>query len=273
MALAIALCEMVSTCSSSFLFFLRVWSLYSNEAFIRYPFLVFLITVIGVSSVVPIGKHAVPLPETRYCLEMRLETYVGATTLLYLLFELSVYLSIAYKIATMPGISGEATSIRSLATPKMRRRLLRAFFHQGQQHYLASIAFNIAVSVAIIVPSISSDYKNMLLIPDLALSSAMACRVFRHLTLSTDRLEDVLAKSGIIAFQNRRQTRDHTTESNISTLRPMDSESDFPFPERPRLRSISLRSMHVPLGPVSEEPRPSLPKMTIAQTSEPSQSQ
>ncbi|PPQ64130.1 hypothetical protein CVT24_008741 [Panaeolus cyanescens] len=196
MALAIAICEMVSTSSSGILFFLRIWSMYADDASIRYTFLVFLLFVVGASSVVPIGKHAVPLPGTRYCLEMHLDSYVGATTLLYLLFELSVYLSIAYKTATLPALSGEAMSLKSMASPNRWRRLRKAFFDQGQQHYLISISFNIAVTVAIIVPSISSDYKNMLLIPDLALSSAMACRVFRHFTLSTDRLEDALSKAG-----------------------------------------------------------------------------
>jgi len=57
-----------------------------------------------------------------------------------------------------------------------------------------SLCSNIVVASLIVTPSVPPIYQAILIAPDLALTSSMACRVFRNLKITADTVDTAMSK-------------------------------------------------------------------------------
>jgi len=180
---AITSCWVLATASAGFLFLRRVQALYPSNRIVSYFFISLYITNVGVSIVTPIGSRAGPLADTGYCINGGVAHYVSATVFMTLAYDTMVFLAISYKVATEHGKPGRPVNLKSLITGEAFPRLSRAILQGGQQYYLITVCLNILISVLIVAPSVPPIYEATFTIPDIAVTSSMACRVYRNLRL------------------------------------------------------------------------------------------
>ncbi|KAF8810049.1 hypothetical protein BYT27DRAFT_7281969 [Phlegmacium glaucopus] len=201
--LGIGLCWVVATASFSFLFLRRAQAVFYHRKFWRYFYSCLFLVNVGVSVVVPIGNRAGPLGQTGWCINTMIAPYVSAAVLSRLLFDSCVFLGISYELATRESIDGASVTWRTFVTGKVptRTRLARALVRGGQQYYLISVCSNLAMSSLIIAsPHIPLIYEVMFTVPDIALSTSMACRVFRNLRTSATHTDIITSTMSILEF-------------------------------------------------------------------------
>ncbi|KAH7931070.1 hypothetical protein BV22DRAFT_1027828 [Leucogyrophana mollusca] len=182
--LAICLCWIVTSATSSFLFLKRVQAVFPHQKTVFYVFSFLWVANVGVSTVAPIGSHAGPLADTKHCINTGEAHYVAAAVIMQLVFDSLVFLAVSYKIASSRLSQEERTSWRTLVSGKSLPRLSKAVLQGGQQYYLITVGANIAITVLLMTPSVPPVYQATFTIPDIALTSSMACRVFRNLKLN-----------------------------------------------------------------------------------------
>ncbi|KDR74015.1 hypothetical protein GALMADRAFT_157818 [Galerina marginata CBS 339.88] len=240
--LGVTICWVMATAASSFLFFQRVKAVYSGQKIVHYVFFALLLTNIGMSTLVPIGSHVGPLANTGYCVNTGLKHYTAGSAFSRLVFDSFVFLAISFRVATMRGVSGESLSWKTLLSRNASSRLVRAILRGGQQYYLMSVCSNILVSVLIVTPSVPPIYQAMFTVPDIALSSSMACRVFRNLKITADRVDT--AMSGVL-FRKSAPLGGGESGATTTRLQSDASTLHLPPPEtRTRLTSTATRSLH-----------------------------
>ncbi|THU97994.1 hypothetical protein K435DRAFT_753384 [Dendrothele bispora CBS 962.96] len=175
-------CWVIAISSSSFLFLRRVLAVYQDSKLIRYSFMFLWVANVGVSILTPVGSRAGPLANTGYCINGGIEHYVGGATIMPLIFDSLVFLFVSYRILTTHGPGEEEWTWSSLfSSGKALPRLSRAMLRGGQQYYLVTVGVNILITVLITTPSVPPIYEATFTIPDIALTSSMACRVYRNL--------------------------------------------------------------------------------------------
>ncbi|PPQ98480.1 hypothetical protein CVT26_013881 [Gymnopilus dilepis] len=252
----------ITSAASASLFFQRVKAVYSGQKSVHYLFAILLLVNVGTSFVVPLGSKLGPLANTGYCTNKGLKRYTAAAPMMRLIYDSLVFLAISFKIATMRGVSGEVVTLRTLFSRKSSSRLVRALLRGGQQYYLyappiilnfgtddsfrISVCSNLLVAVLIVVPSAPPIYQAMFTVPDIALSSSMACRVFRNLKITADRIDT--AMSGVMFRKTAPPGFAETsrgTESIVTRLQSDASTLRLPPPgTRSRLASASAPSLH-----------------------------
>jgi len=181
---AITSCWAFGVSSSSFLFLRRVQALYAESRIVIYSFWGLYIANVAVSILVPIGSRSAPIATTGYCVNESIQHYVAAVAFMSLAFDTSVFSFVSYKIATEHGKPGRRVTLRTLITGEAFPRLSKAILQGGQQYYLLTVILNILVSVLIATPSIPPIYEATFSIPDIAVTSSMACRVYRNLRMT-----------------------------------------------------------------------------------------
>lgn len=129
------ICWVLASGSTSFLFFQRVKSVYSDKKPIRWAFLLFLLVNVGISCLVPIGSHLGRLANTGYCVNT-VEAYAAAPMFFRLAFDLGVFVAIAFRVATMQGLSGDPVPWSTILSRQSSSRMVRAALRSGQQYYL-----------------------------------------------------------------------------------------------------------------------------------------
>ena len=165
-----------------------------------------------------------------------------------LVFDSCVFLGISYELATTQASPGQPVTWRTFISGKASSRLVRAILRGGQQYYLyasalpvlvpyiflmpgnlfrMSVCSNLLIVLLIMIPDIPALYQAMFTIPDIALTSSMACRVLRNLKMSADSTEVNMATS--IAFplsEASAGTTDTTDSIQYPTQIPFKSESE-----------------------------------------------
>ncbi|KAK7056359.1 hypothetical protein VNI00_002913 [Paramarasmius palmivorus] len=172
----------VSMAMSSFLFLRRTLAVFADSKIVRVFFCFLWVANIGMSVTAPLGSRASALGNTRYCINGGIKHYVGAAVVMPLVFDSLVFLAISYKILTTHTGQDDNWSWRTVVSPrKTLPRLSRALFRGGQQYYLVTVGINILVVILITTPSVPPIYQATFTIPEVALTSSMACRVYRNL--------------------------------------------------------------------------------------------
>lgn len=208
--LGVAFLWIISSASSAFLFLRRAHAIFHQRRFCRYFYSCLYVVNVGISSVVPFGNKAVPLGQTGWCANSKVAPYVSAAIFSRLLFDSCIFLGISYEVATAQRLSGVGVTWRTIVTGKSSSRLIRSLLRGGQQYYLyalnihilipyiflipeklfrISVCSNLVISLLVIIPGVPAIYQGMINVPDIALSSSMACRVFRNLKFSASHAE------------------------------------------------------------------------------------
>ncbi|KAF4611800.1 hypothetical protein D9613_003713 [Agrocybe pediades] len=245
----------LATAASSFLFFRRVRAIYNDNKYVRHFFFALLLANIGVSILTIPGSHMKPLADTGYCVNAGVQQYVAAAPFSRLVYDSCVFIAISYRFAT---ISGENMTWRILLSRRASSRIVRAILQGGQQYYLMSVCSNILVSSLIVTPSVPPIYQAILVAPDLALTSSMACRVFRNLKITADTVDTAISK---VLFEKTNpalggQSTQMSKSSSGSVLHvhpipdPLTPDSEMMMPVGPHSKTNSMPSVRRPQAEV-----------------------
>jgi len=102
----------------------------------------------------------------------------------------------------------ESTNWKAFCCAEALPHLSRAVLQGGQQYYMITTGVNVTRTVVVLLPDISAVLQLSPLVPAVALTSAMACRVFRNLKLEALQ-PTVLGNVTTIRFADREHVNVH----------------------------------------------------------------
>ncbi|KAJ7842934.1 hypothetical protein B0H14DRAFT_1020816 [Mycena olivaceomarginata] len=167
---------------TSLLFFFRVRAIYGGQRIISWIFAFLWICVVGAAILVPIYSYAASVGSV--CIVTKIPSIVGAAATALTVHDTSVFVAISYRLL--------ANSHREHTPTEMMRALFRganlhtfstALFRDGQMYYMITILSNILTISLVYAPSVSPIYHGVMGIPNVTLTSIMACRVYRNAKL------------------------------------------------------------------------------------------
>jgi len=187
-ALQIALgwCYVVQLSSSSALFFLRARAIFLDypKVVAGYAFLWFCNA--GLSMVVPFTIQGAHIGNTNRCINTSIKPFVAATFIVSFVHDTLVFAGISYKFATSTPMAktsetavGKLRAVLGFDLPKFSKKVLQG----GQQYYLITVGGNIVCMACILSPKLPPFLQAMFTIPNSALETSMACRVYREIKL------------------------------------------------------------------------------------------
>jgi len=180
---AIGCCFIVATPSTSALFYFRVKAVYGNNKTISAFFGVLLSMMFATSLLIPFSPKVTHVGPTQRCIVIG-EKYAVIPAVMNFTLDTLVFIAISLRIVSH---SIEDNSFRATLSSFFRGdglfRLPRSLLQGGQLHYFSTFGLNIVVIVLYVAP-VSPAYV-MFCIPNIALESSMACRVFRGIKLGT----------------------------------------------------------------------------------------
>ncbi|KAJ7650978.1 hypothetical protein FB45DRAFT_29212 [Roridomyces roridus] len=180
----------VACLSTSLLFFLRVRAVYSGHRVITIVFGILSFFVFAGTLPVAVGTRAALDPSGMFCIVTRIPEYVGASGITITIFDTAAFFAISFRLlanSTVEYTRGE--KIRAMASCGISLPTFsRSLFIDGQKYYMITLVSNLITLIMVYLPNLSPVYHGMLCIPNVALTSIMACRVYRNATLG--RLHD-----------------------------------------------------------------------------------
>ncbi|KAF9233842.1 hypothetical protein BU15DRAFT_79700 [Melanogaster broomeanus] len=186
--LALNLCVfwVVTSAASSYLFLKRVHAVFIHDRIVCHFFTFLWLAAFGGSLVVLPGPlhDYYEIANTKHCINHNIEDYVSIAFIGPVIFDALVFLAITYKILTFHNPS-KPRSWKEFCYGEALPRLSRAVLQGGQQYYMITTSINMLRSVFALLPSSSPVLQLTFSIPAVALTSAMACRVFRNLKLKS----------------------------------------------------------------------------------------
>jgi len=222
---AIGGCYVVAVSSTSALFFFRVKGVYGNDKYVTAFFGSLWFTLFALSFLVPPAVRGTHIGDTQRCIVTSVANYAPTPVVLNTIIDTIVFLAISLRI-TSYSIEGDTftQSVKSFwsgdGLPKFSKSLLQG----GQLYYSATIGLNIVAVVMLFAP-VPALFHAMFSIPNIALESAMATRVFRSIRLGTidDAATTLNAKS---ATSRNRSIATGTSKENYGLkFRPFEASS------------------------------------------------
>ncbi|KAJ7796506.1 hypothetical protein B0H14DRAFT_3887554 [Mycena olivaceomarginata] len=153
----------LSTGCTSLLFFFRVRAIYGGQRIISWIFAFLWICVVGAAILVPIYSYAASVGSV--CIVTKIPSIVGAAATALTVHDTSVFM------------------IRALFRGANLHTFSMALFRDGQMYYMITILSNILTISLVYAPSVSPIYHGVMGIPNVTLTSIMACRVYRNAKL------------------------------------------------------------------------------------------
>ncbi|KAF8147005.1 hypothetical protein K438DRAFT_1626775 [Mycena galopus ATCC 62051] len=183
---------LVSSAATTFLFFLRVRAVYGGQRLVTCVFGFLWICTVGAAVTVPISTEATKLGTL--CLVTKVPSYEGAAATVVMVNDTSVVLAISYRL--LANTHHENTFRERLQTLFSGGATLHTFskavFRDGQKYYMITILSN-AITISLVYASaVSPIYHSMMSIPNVTLTSIMACRVYRNVILKHARPQAML---------------------------------------------------------------------------------
>ena len=250
-AIVLMVSQAVSTAASSYLFLKRVHAVYYGNNIVNH-FLTFLWLVgVGTSCAVFSGTlhDYSEIADTKHCLRYQHHAQLTIAYVLPVVFDTLVYLAISYKILTSHRL-GKKWCWGDFWRGRMLPDFSQAILSGGQQYYgyvegmvlfhqyqparsVLTCLYRITSSINITRLSQSSQYNVSptfeLLLSSLtvALTSAMACRVYRNLIIASLRDSERMPRKPFTALKSadRRGMNQTLPTSTILSVSPY-SEPD-----------------------------------------------
>ncbi|KAF8142563.1 hypothetical protein K438DRAFT_1946243 [Mycena galopus ATCC 62051] len=184
--LALQILYPVAVPSASLLFFSRVRAVYSGARTVTFIFGFMWITELANCIIVPIATGGINIGGTRYCICDELPWYVGTGVgITPALFDTAVFLAISFKLVqnSQTGYSS-ASRVRAFITGQYLPSFSRSLLVDGQVYYMITVVSNITTAALAVLPGIGLTYRSLAGVPNVMLTSVMACRVYRHTRLN-----------------------------------------------------------------------------------------
>ncbi|KAJ7133676.1 hypothetical protein C8R43DRAFT_1073089 [Mycena crocata] len=174
----------ISVGSTALLFFFRVRAVYGNQRSVVLIFAALWLTVLAGSLTCPIGARAVAIGATRGCIIARIPEYMGSAAITVSVHDTAVFLAISYRLLANSHVEHSCgEKVRALFRGGNLPAFSKALFVDGQKYYMITVISNILTASMVYIPGTSPVYHGILSIPNIALTSIMACRVYRHAKL------------------------------------------------------------------------------------------
>ncbi|KAJ7769171.1 hypothetical protein DFH07DRAFT_954405 [Mycena maculata] len=177
----------VSVASIALLFFFRVRAIYARNTAVTTFFGALWFAVLGTSLTITFGGDAEAIGPTKYCIVTKLDSYVGASAIVITVHDTAVFFAISYRLLTNTyAVKSNKDLIKALFSGVYLPSFSRSLFVDGQVYYMFSVISNIVVTT-MVYANVSPLYRGFLNIPNITLTSAMACRVYRNTRLGLTR--------------------------------------------------------------------------------------
>ncbi|KAF9231803.1 hypothetical protein BU15DRAFT_81954 [Melanogaster broomeanus] len=203
----------VTSAASSYLFLKRVHAVFLQDRIVCHFFTTLWLAAFGASLVVlPFSLHDYyEIANTRHCINHQIKGYVSAAFIVLVIFDALVFLAITYKILMSYHTSMPRTW-KAFWCGEALPRLSGAVLQGGQQYYMITTGINVQRSVVAFLPSSSPVLQLTYSVPAMALTSAMACRVFRNLKLESLQ-ETEIGALAMMQFVHRGHVEVHLPKS------------------------------------------------------------
>ncbi|KAF9241313.1 hypothetical protein BU15DRAFT_73440 [Melanogaster broomeanus] len=184
-ALNICMFWVIASAANSYLFLKRVHAVFLKDRIVCHFFTFLWFAGFGTSFLPLIGPlhDNYEIADTKHCTGTGAADYQSAAFIVPGLFDTLVFLAVTYKILVSHRTSTPRTWMafwRGEALPRLSRAILQG----GQQYYMMTAGLNVTRAVVTLLPSASPVLQKAFSLPAVALSSVMACRVFRNLRLA-----------------------------------------------------------------------------------------
>ncbi|KAJ6571457.1 hypothetical protein B0H19DRAFT_1130024, partial [Mycena capillaripes] len=209
----------VSAGATSLLFFFRVWAVYDGRRSIALIFGFLWISVVGTAVLVPIGSDATTIGPS--CIVTELHPYITASTICLAVHDTGVFFAISYRLLMNSHVEyTPGQRIKALFSGTTLHAFSKAVFRDGQKYYMITILTNLAMILIIYAPGVSPIYRGMMSIPNIALTSILACRVYRNTKLNYGKMQPMSLPMTNVSSSPRFTVP-------LNTDRPIDSETCF----------------------------------------------
>ncbi|KAJ7657143.1 hypothetical protein B0H17DRAFT_1021288 [Mycena rosella] len=177
----------IGVSATALLFFLRLRAIYGGDRFITILFGFLWLAVLGSSMTVPISGTARSVGNPPECLIGHPKSYAGSPGIIITVHDTLVYFAISYRLVSnfshLDGKQTRRAQLTALFSGSNLPAFSKSLFTDGQMYYMITVIFNIVTTLLVYMPGVSAVYHSILVIPNLTLTSIMACRVYRNTKL------------------------------------------------------------------------------------------
>ncbi|KAI9572919.1 hypothetical protein HD554DRAFT_2014631 [Boletus coccyginus] len=169
--------------SSSYLFLKCVHAIFPQERLVHHAFTVLWMARVGTSVLVFPGtlNNYQQIANTKHCTNVEVKSYVSAAFIVPVVFDSFVFFAITYKIL----VSHCNKKPKNWKTFVCAESLPHISRDRAGNNIICMITtgVNITQIAVSLSPGVSQNFQLLPSVPAIALTSAMACRVFRNLEL------------------------------------------------------------------------------------------
>ncbi|KIM88286.1 hypothetical protein PILCRDRAFT_771075 [Piloderma croceum F 1598] len=174
----------IGVAATSLLFFIRVRAVYNHSRIITASFGLLWLVVVSLHILILLGVKRDRIPYTRRCIEGPAPKYTTVPIILTAVNDTLVFFAISYRMVSLAIASSTWSSrAKSFFMGDGLLNLSKALLQGGQVYYFATIGVAITATALILSPEIPGVLKPILGSVYIALSSTMACRVYRAFLL------------------------------------------------------------------------------------------
>ncbi|KAJ7030515.1 hypothetical protein C8F04DRAFT_1397784 [Mycena alexandri] len=180
----------ITVSSSAFLFFFRVRAIYNNSRVVTVIFGVLWLAVLATSITVPVSGRGGSAGDPPQCFSLaRHGAHGGSSGITITIHDTIVYFAISYRLVSNFGHTEQTRGdqLKELFTGANLPAFSKSLFTDGQMYYMITVVTNIITTVLVYVRLSSSLYHGIMVIPNVTLTSMMACRVYRNTILGLTR--------------------------------------------------------------------------------------
>ncbi|KAJ7027324.1 hypothetical protein C8F04DRAFT_1399524 [Mycena alexandri] len=174
----------IGVSGTAFLFFFRVRAIFNGE---RLPTIIFgclWLAVLASSIALPIDGGAIGVGDPTVCIvaSRHVSKYVAAGILITV-HDTIVFFAISYRLNFQGEQQTPWEQVKALFSGANLPIFSKSLLVDSQMYYMITVVTNTVATVMIYVPGVSPLYHSFLIIPNVTLTSIMACRVYRNTKL------------------------------------------------------------------------------------------
>ncbi|KAJ7100314.1 hypothetical protein C8R43DRAFT_1141352 [Mycena crocata] len=212
----------IGVSATAFLFFFRVRAVWAGSRVVTVIFGFLWLSVLGTSILIPTSGAGIPFGNPTQCIIANTNSHVGSSGITVTIHDTMVFFAISYRLvsdfAHAQRPPGE--KIKDLFIGTNLPAFSKSLFSDGQMYYMITVVSNIVTTVMVYVPSVSPVYHGLLVIPNLTLTSIMACRVYRNTKLGRVGGCDGL----VLPTLNSQPSQSQTMQLSVVQFNPQRSE-------------------------------------------------
>ncbi|KZP08596.1 hypothetical protein FIBSPDRAFT_938926 [Athelia psychrophila] len=172
----------LSSNANNLLLFIRIRAVYGNSRSVTAFFGFWYLAVLGTTSPIPWAIEVVHLGPTKLCIDIKVQTWVTASTVCNAVNGTLVFIAISYRVSSRSlGETGWRSAARRFFRSNGAPRVVNDLLHQGQLCYLATIM--IYIPQVFLAFNKMPGYQGLLVTTVQVIENIMTSRVHRAVIL------------------------------------------------------------------------------------------